>query len=93
MPLLVCPPPDDLHSLQPLTWFSRAFFSMRPARVFSVGLSHRGAPWHPESAFASFCCILSLDIDAEQFCGHSGVEAGGIIEAPERKEDRMLELR
>lgn len=65
---------------------------MRPARVFSVDLSHGAAPRHPESALDSFCGLLSLDVDAEQFCGHSDLEAAGAIEIPESKEDRTLDI-
>lgn len=66
---------------------------MRPARVFSVDLSHGGAPGHPESAFDSFCCLLSLGVDAEQLCGRSDLEAAGTIEVPGSKEDRTLDIR
>lgn len=85
---------NDLHSLQLLTWFPRASCSLKPAHVFSVGLPPGDAPSAESLQFArSFCCLLSLRVDAEQFWGHSDFEAEGALKVPERKEDRILEIR
>lgn len=82
--------PHDLHSNQLLAWVSRASCSTKPARLRSSPFPRR-CSLHSEFVFDSFCCLLSLGIDA--VFRHSGFEAEGTIKVPERKEGRMLEIR
>lgn len=83
---------NDLYSIQLLTWISRASCGTKPAPAFSVNLFHRDAYWHSVCIW-HFLFLLIPGIDAKQLCQHLDLGAEGTSKVPERKEDKMLEIR